>query len=68
MITNNNLYHIIPADVQPRISEALNLAILMAKEHYPHLVESLEFTQKRYRESLEDFRGTQNKPKTKKSF
>ena len=68
MATDHNLYHIIPGTVQPRISEAISLAIEMAKEHYPHLVDGLEFTQKAYRDSLESFRGSHNKPRTTKAF
>lgn len=57
-----------PADVEARVHNALIQAIEMAKASYPHLVDELQFVEKRYTDTLESFIGSQNKPQTKKAY
>lgn len=68
MIADYDPYYIMPADVEVRVHGALLQAIEMAKASYPHLVEQLQFAEKRYTDTLESFIGTQNKPATKKAY
>lgn len=67
-IADFNVYYIMPADVEYRICEALKLAIAMAKASYPHLVGELECAQTRYRDTLEVFKGSHNKPISKAAY
>lgn len=69
MATDQSPFYIIPADVQGRIMESLKLALEMAKESYPHLVEGLQFTIERTEAQMESFIGSHNKPAgTHKAF
>lgn len=68
MVTDYNPYHIMSADLERRVHCALLLALEMAKESYPHLVDELQSTEARYTETLETFIGSQNKPNTHKSY
>ena len=68
MATDFNPYFIMPADVEAKVHGALLQAIEMAKASYPHLVDSLQFAEKRYTDTLESFIGSQNKPTTKKAY
>ena len=68
MATDFNTYFIMPADIEGRVHGALLQAIEMAKASYPHLVNELQFVEKRYTGTLESFIGSQNKPQTKKAY
>lgn len=69
MVTDFNPYQIIPEVVANRLAHELDTAILLAKKYAPHLVESMEFTRVRYRDTAMSFTGTQNIPSgTKKTF
>ena len=68
MVTDYNPYYIMPADVEAKVHGALLQAIEMAKASYPHLVEELQWVEKRYTATLEAFTGSQNKPHTHKAY
>ena len=62
MAVDYSPYQIIPETTACRMAEDLALAIEMAKAHYPHLVDRLEFTQKRYWETAIGFTGSEKIP------
>ena len=62
MTTDYNPYQIIPETTANQMAAALNLAIEMAKKSFPHLVDRLEFTKKRYEDTARGFTGSQNIP------
>ena len=62
MVTDYSPYQVLPETTANRLAEDLSLAIEMAKAHYPHLVDRLEFTQKRYWDTAMGFVGSQNIP------
>lgn len=62
MVADFSPYQILPEVTAQRMAEDISLAIEMAKAHYPHLVDRLEFTQKRYWETAMGFIGSQNIP------
>lgn len=68
MITNSNPYYIMDSHLEGKVHHALIMAITMAKASYPHLVGEMEMIESLYREKLEGFTGTQNKPVTKLSY
>lgn len=68
MVTDYNPYYIMPADVEAKVHDALLLAIEMAKTQFPHLLDRLQFAEKRYTDTLESFIGSQNKPVTKRAY
>lgn len=61
-MTDFNPYQILPETTANRMSQALSLAIEMAKRYYPHLVNELEFTQNQYWKTSIRFIGSQNIP------
>lgn len=67
-MTDFNPYQILPETTANRMSQALSLAIEMAKIHYPHLVSELEFTQKLYWKDAQVFIGSQNIPGSAKKM
>lgn len=50
--------------LEGKVHHALIMAITMAKASYPHLVGEMEMIESLYREKLEGFTGSQNKPVT----
>lgn len=63
-MTNTDPYYIMDSYLMGMVGESLRMAVVMAKAGYPHLSARMEFIEKEYREKLEGFKGTQNKPKT----
>ena len=65
-MTDYNIYVVLDSCVHDKVRGALGLALEMAKESYPHLVETIQFAYDRDTENAETFIGTQNKPATTK--
>lgn len=68
MRINSDPYYIMDSHLEGYVHHALIMAITMAKASYPHLVSEMEMIESMYREKLEGFTGTQNKPVTKLSY
>ena len=67
-MTDFNPYQILPETTANRMSQALSLAIEMARNHYPHLVNELEFTQNLYWKTAQGFIGSQNIPGSARKY
>lgn len=67
-MTDYNIYVVLDSCVHDKVRGALGLALEMAKESYPHLVETIQFAYDRDTEDAETFIGTQNKPATKPAY
>lgn len=67
-MTDYNLYYITDAITSDKVRSALFLALEMAKESYPHLVDDIQFALDRQTENTESFIGSQNKPNTKPAY
>ena len=68
MTCDFNTYHIMDASLEGKVHGVLLLALEMAKASFPHLVEEIAETERRYTARLEAFTGSQNKPSTHKSY
>ena len=55
MVANNNPYFIIPMVAGDKMVQAVGLAIEMAKQSYPHLVEELEHAEQIWRKDALSF-------------
>lgn len=67
-MTDYNIYVVLDSCVHDKVRGALELALEMAKDSYPHLVETIQYAYDRDTENAETFIGTQNKPTTKPAY
>lgn len=63
-----NIYIVLDSCTHDKVRGALQLALEMAKESYPHLVDTIQFAYDRDTENAESFIGTQNKPVSKPAY
>ena len=68
MTTDYNPYVIIDDVTMAKVMDLLNTGRTMAEKSYPHMTADYERVIKQVRERAECFTGSQNKPKTKKSY
>ena len=68
MVTDNNPYVVIDLVSFERMMHYLNIGKQMAEKSYPHLTEDYDRVIKNVRERAESFTGTQNKPRTHKTY
>lgn len=65
-MTDYNKYYILDEEKLDKVRHALNIALAISESQYPHLkykfLQARDFVSK----ELESFRGSQNKPQTKK--
>ena len=62
MAANYNSYFIIPMVAGDKMMQAVGLAIEMAKQSYPHLVEELEHAEQIWRKDALSFIGSAKIP------
>lgn len=62
MAANNNPYYIVPMIAGDKMLQAVGLAIEMAKQSYPHLVEELEQAEQIWRRDALSFIGSEKIP------
>lgn len=62
MVANYNPYFIVPMITGDKMVQAVGLAIEMAKQSYPHLVEELELAEQIWRRDALSFIGSEKIP------
>lgn len=66
MAANNNPYFIVPMTAGDKMVQAVGLALEMAKQSYPHLVEELEHAKQSWRRDALSFTGSEKIPASAK--